>query len=305
MRKLIKGWLALTLVLLSAPALALSNTEQLKAFNDTALSAYAAGKAEMLAKRGPVILAGADLILLAHGRETHADYTPPAYTNQKSIAHLALGTIVVLEAFLDDPAGQAPKWRPHLEAMLAQARAMEPIVGTLGLDGAGEARAKFILQRGGAFIQATLDAGTFSRAGLEGVARELAPVLLASAASAARAQIDAMHAAVQGWRAQMTPEEWSSVRVFVLGPRMPRADNLQFKYFRFALGDAAVDTRLIYAENVFDADGALSLLGTILTDRALAKITFDDEMRMDRDLLGDAAEAYLLKLFGKLGTPAP
>lgn len=295
----------LALLVLTTPAFALSNAELLQSFNDTARAAYAAGKAEMLAKKGPVIIVGRDLALLTQGREVHADYTPASYTTQKTISHLALGTIALLEAFADDPAGTADKWRPHLEKLQAQVKAMDPIVGTLGLDEDGVARAKFVLARGSAFIAATLAAGSYSPDGLKAMARDLAPILLASAASAARAQIDMIHAVVQGWRAQMSDDEWKRVRVFVLGPRMPRAANLQFSYFRFALGEDAVDTRLIYAENVFDQPGALSLLGTILTDRTLAKITFDDEMRMDRDLLGDAAEAYLLEIFGKLGRARP
>ncbi|MEP9375272.1 hypothetical protein ABLE91_01065 [Aquabacter sp. CN5-332] len=295
----------LGVLLFAQPAFALSNSEQLQAFNTAALAAYAAGKSQMLAKRGPAILVGEDITLLADGKETRVDYIPATYTNQKTVAHLALGAVVVLEAFADDPAANAATWKPHLEKLLAQAQALKPIVGTLGFDDDALARANFVLDKGSAFISSTLAAGTYTRADLQAFARDLTPILLGSATSVAKAQIDGLHRVVEEWRAQMSPEEWAKVRVVVLGPHMPRDGNILVNYFRFAFGKDEAEKRVTYAENVFDKAGGLNLLGTILTDRRMAKLVFDDEMRMDRDLLSDAAQAYLLEKFGKLGKSRP
>ena len=45
----------------------------------------------------------------------------------------------------------------------------------------------------------------------------------------------------------------------------------------------------------------LALLATIVTDRSAGVAFFGDETRLERDLLSDAAKAYLLRLFGRLG----
>jgi hypothetical protein len=297
--------LGLFLLLLGGPAHALSNEEQLKALNDTARAVYAAGKAETLSHRGPIIIVGSDIVLMANGSETRANYTPDSYTSLKTMSHIALGTVGLLQAYLDDPAGGASKWRPYLEKLEVQTKAVEPILDTLGLGDDALARDRFIVQHLLAFMDSVLQKGSYTREELTAAGHEVAPFLLANAAAAARDQIDLLDSIVQKWRAGMTPDEWNNIRVFVLGPRMPRNGYLQFNYFRFLMGDDAVDKRLIYGENIFDDDGAIALLGTILTDRSIAAIVFDDEMRMDRDFLADGAQAYLMERFGKLGKATP
>jgi hypothetical protein len=89
----------------------------------------------------------------------------------------------------------------------------------------------------------------------------------------------------------------------VLGPRPPRPGNLQLEYFAYALGRDAIDRRLIYAEGVFDVDGGLQLLATLLADRAAGRDLFAEERRLERDMMADGAQAHLLRLFGKVGDP--
>jgi hypothetical protein len=55
--------------------------------------------------------------------------------------------------------------------------------------------------------------------------------------------------------------------------------------------------RLIYAEGLTTRDAALQLLGTIVTDRGAGIFFFDDEMRMDRDVMADGATKHLRELF--------
>ena len=54
--------------------------------------------------------------------------------------------------------------------------------------------------------------------------------------------------------------------------------------------------RLIFAESVFSVDPAVTLLGTILTDRVAADAFFGDQLRMERDLLSDAAARIVERL---------
>ena len=53
---------------------------------------------------------------------------------------------------------------------------------------------------------------------------------------------------------------------------------------------------LIYAEALWDEARARDLLGTHLLDTAVGEAFFGDDGRMHRDLLADAAAAYLERL---------
>jgi hypothetical protein len=97
----------------------------------------------------------------------------------------------------------------------------------------------------------------------------------------------------------MGEETWKTMPVVVLGIRQARPDNLQFGYFQRALGHDTEKLRLVYAESMFDASAATRLMGTILLDRGLSDAFFGDPMRMERDLLGDAANEWLDATFGR------
>ena len=88
----------------------------------------------------------------------------------------------------------------------------------------------------------------------------------------------------------------------MLGPKTPRPGNVQLEYFAYALGRDAVDKRLVYAEGVFDVDGGLQVLATLVADRAAGRDVFDEEGRLERDFMADGAQAHLLRLFGKTGS---
>ena len=270
--------------------------------NKAARAAYAVGKAENLARTSPVILVENDLIFIRDGARTTVPYLPPLYTVLKSVSHIALGTVVLLQAYADRP-DTTDRWRGPLTELRDKVRAARPLFAQSGLEGAALARNAAHADAMLAFIDGVLARGRVTAAEVDAVARDAAPVLLANGADAARIQLDALHDKVQAWRATLVPGEWETTRVMVLGPRMPREGNLQFEYFVYAMGRDAVDRRLIYAETIFDPQGEYGLLGTVVTDRRLSKAVFGDEMRMDRDFMADGAQAHLLEMFGKLGTP--
>ena len=136
MRRSIVPALIAGLLLAAAPhAQAFSDpNEALAALNAAARVAYAAGKAKQLERVGPVILVGSEITFIRSGTETNASYTPPLYTLLKSISHLSLGTIVVLQPFAG-ALGTSAEWRPHLQAMREQAVLVEPQLEALGLSG--------------------------------------------------------------------------------------------------------------------------------------------------------------------------
>lgn len=291
--------LAAALILVSSPAFAQTPQDALGQLNVSARAAYADGRAVLLARTSPVIVVAFDeLILLRDGKESRETFTPPLYHRLKSVSHLPLGLVTLL--LPETPGTRDGAWRQRLAELRERAVAADAAIDGFGFTPAQKERQRRIIADSLRFIDGVLAAGTPSPAALDGFARAAGPALLANAADAGRAQLDALHALVQRHKRAMTAEEWSRLYVLVLGAKLPREGNVQYEYFIAALGRGA-ERRVIYAESIFDKDRAMALLGTIVADRQVGVAFFDDDTRMERDLLADAATAHLLRLFGKLG----
>jgi hypothetical protein len=298
--------LGIALVALAAVAPASAAVAQpgvpdfLAELNRAALGAYHEGRQALLEGTSPIIVVTPDeLVLRRGGVETRERFTPPRYHQLKSIAHLALGIHGALRPSVGGPVDRTLRARVAVlrdAAGLAAGRLEE-----LGLTADSLERQRRFLGASLALLDRLAAAAVVDGADVEEYGRTVAPWLLASAAEAARLQLDGLHSVVQQWRAAMTPEEWLRLYVVVLGPKTPRPGNLQFEYFAYALGREAVDRRLIYAEGVFDVAGGLQLLATLLADRAAGRDLFAEERRLERDMMADGAQAHLLRLFGKTG----
>jgi len=77
-----------------------------------------------------------------------------------------------------------------------------------------------------------------------------------------------------------------------VGSQMPRRGNLDVQYFAHLLGLKGEGPRLTYAEALWEEPAALRLLATRLVDKEVGRMFFDDDQRMFRDLLADAAAEY-------------
>jgi hypothetical protein len=214
------------------------------------------------------------------------------------MSHTVLGFYGAAALALADPKSD---WADAFRTLRGRASAVLPQLAALSFAGDRLERQTRLLRAAIDFADRMFAAGAVTQEALTAYARQQAPLVLANATEAAAAQLDGLNALVQTWRAEMGEAEWQRLYVVVLGPRMPRAGNLQFQYFVNALGVPAVDQRLFYAEGILDVKGGLDLLATIVTDRELSATVFADRLRMDRDLLADGAEAHLLTMFGRLG----
>jgi len=299
MRAFFARALLAALIAISASATAQTPQDALGQLNVAGRAAYADGRAVLLARTSPVIVVAFDgLILLRDGKETNDSFTPPIYHRLKSVAHLPLGLVTLL--LPETPGARDGAWRQRMTELRERAVAADAAIDGFGFSPAQKTRQRGILAESLRFIDGVLATGVPNPAALDGFARSIGPALLANATDAGRAQLDALHALVQRYKREMTQEEWNRLYVLVLGAKLPRVGNVQYEYFIYALGHGA-ERRVIYAESIFDKDKALALLGTIVADRRVGVSFFDDDTRMERDLLADAAKAHLLRLFGKLG----
>jgi len=299
-RALLLVGLTMTVALLPAPLhsdppAAEAKADPLVALNKAFRLAYAQARQEVVARTQPVILvSGDDLILLRRGKRTEVKVTPDSYHTLKAIAHVPLALHVLLlhvtDKELDD------KKLVELRGYREKLQAVAPTLAERGFSPETLARQQKILAGSQRLLDGVLAAKRLSTADLLAFTREQGPLVLASAAEAARSQLDGLHKQVSAWQAELTPDEWRQLRVVIMGSALPRVGNLAKQYFSRLLGEPGEGLRIIYAEAIFDEARALSLLGTNLLDREVGVAFFDDEKRMHRDLLADAATAYLKEM---------
>lgn len=295
-------WIAIALLLAGCAAepaqLPQPPPDPLVEMNKVVRENYRASRAVMLARTSPVIVvAFDDAMLMREGREpVTANFTPPLFHRYKEIAHIPFGVHVTLAPYVGRPSETA--WRVPLQRLLDHVVAAEAALGTVGIPEAHMARERRVVADSIAYMRRVLADGTVDAAGLRAYSRRMAPLVLAGADDASALQIDGLHAIVARWRAELSAGEWARLHVLVLGPKAPREGNLAMQYFERVLGKRETGHRLIYSENIFARDAALTQLGGLVMDRTVARDFFTEEMRMDRDLLSDGARKRLDQVFG-------
>jgi hypothetical protein len=268
--------------------------------DQAALGAYHESRQLLLARTSPIIVvSGDELILRRNGAETRERFTPPRYHQLKSIAHLGLGIHAAVRPRVGEPVDQPILAR--LAVLREKAATAAGRLDELGLAPDSLARQQRFLAASLALLDRLAAAPVVDGKAVEEYGRAVAPLLLASAAEAARLQLDGLHSVVRQWRQTLSPEEWQRLHVVVLGPKTPRPGNVRLEYFAYALGRDAIDRRLIYAEGIPDVEDGLQVLAGLLADRAAGRDLFAEERRLERDMMADGAQAYLLRLFGKTG----
>lgn len=255
-------------------------------------SMYSGGRAATMSRLGPVIIVELDqLILIRDGKRMAANAIPSLYHRLKSVSHVPLAIYVSLA-----PYGNTPLDEPRIN----QLKSFKASIATVeaSLDGAGFGkepleRCRSLLKQCSAFLDEVLRKGKYELADLKALTRTAGPIVLANARDAAQAQIDAYHVQVSKWRHELSAEEWSRLRVLVLGPQMPRKHNVAVQYFAKLMGIPGESRRLVYAEELSGEPQGLNLLATHQLDSELSEAFFGDKDRMEIDLLGNAAAVYL------------
>jgi hypothetical protein len=286
----------LVALLLLPALLAASPGDPLATLNQEFRTIYAGNRTRLLAGTRPLIVYDSEkLTLLRESGRAEADVQPERYRTLRTVSHVPLAVYLLLagtDGELDDKClAEVRRYR----ALIPPAR--DGLAKT-DLAPAVRERQQDLLEESLAFLDGVLARKRAKRDELLAFVRKVKPRVMENVAEAARAQIDALHAQVQAWKKQMTADEWRNLRVVVQGTHMPRADNVGMQYFAWALGGAVDERRLIYTEGIFDEERSLNVLGTSLQDSGIAEAFFDDPLRMHRDLLGDAARAYLKQLAG-------
>jgi len=248
-------------------------------------------------KRKGLLIAFDDQLQLYHsGREVQIfeGMQPLAYHKLKSNGHIPMA----LFCMLSGAANGNPLPEPKLHELATYAKAVKS--GADDLDLSEEIREGKLLRpvhlydNALAFIETVLAARCVSRDQLATFARDVEDDINIALAAAARSQLDACHDCVMRIRGEiLSAEEWSELRVLVLGPYMARQGDLYLQYFAKVLNTPEQgDRRLVYFEGD-DVDAALERLGTAILDTHASQAIFTDRDRLHRDVLADETTRYL------------
>ncbi|MCO6435721.1 MAG: hypothetical protein J5J06_01375 [Phycisphaerae bacterium] len=125
--------------------------------------------------------------------------------------------------------------------------------------------------------------------------------MMALADRAGEAQVESLHSAMQTFRKKLTDEEWKRLRVLIIGPRQPRQDYAATQYFAALFNESGntpypgESKRLFYVESPFiDRDDnsfehERRTVASMILDRAVSEVFFDDPNRMSIDIAADGA----------------
>lgn len=285
-----------TVVAAQAQNAAAPAPDPLAAANTAARAEYARARADMLARTGPVIVVyeGDKAALLRNGSRVERRFVPASDADLKAVGHVPLGVFAALHAIGDGPiADDRAASLSRFRAAVVEARGA---LDARGFAPESLARQRRILDASLERLDASLATRRASRTEATEFARRMGPLVLANVAEAARAQLDGLHAAVSAWRREMAPEEWRRLHVVVIGVHMAREDELATQYFLRLLGEPREGGRVVYAEGLWEEQRALDLLGAHVVDGSVGAAFFGSPARMHRDVLGDAARAYLDEL---------
>lgn len=263
--------------------------------NHDFIRAHAVANEIDLATGGPIILLrDEELVLIRNGTESPAQVILPEYQTFKTFAHLPVAIYLML-----NPAGGGRLDAGQLERLDGYRAKLERVGETIeqiGLAGPPLNRQKKMLGASQRFLDKVLRRQQCSTEELYAFTRSMTPMIKANLAGAARSQLDAMHSQVMAWKNDLTAEEWKKLRVSINGAVLARDDNLAKQYFERLLHLEGDGVRLTYMELYFPPTPMLTLLATRSVDRGISIAIFDDPDRMFRDVLADAAAAYIKKM---------
>lgn len=282
-----------TLIFIALALAPLAAQSSLSALNKAFRDEYSRAKKEALVHGGPVLLVDGDrMLMLRHNQQTaEAIVRPNLYHHLKAMSHIPLALYVMLKPGSDEPLA-ADRIEVLKRFRILVAAASTELTEAI-FPGGLLARQKGILDGSLQLLNGAIQDRRLSQIRLATFIKDMRPQVLANATDAAGAQLERLQATVSQWRGTLSPEEWQSLHVVIIGAHMPREGEVSWQYFSRLLGESTEGGRIVYAESLWSATDAMDLLATHLVDTAAAEAFFDEPHRLHRDLLADAARIWL------------
>lgn len=267
--------------------------QSLLMLNNATLSAYAKAKNKEFNTLDPIMIAIEDhLAFYYRGKRQQYSIIPQEYTQLKTYSQLTLGIFALYHKVKVLPTKDLQGYRSKIiEA--------QKVLSHTSLTAAQQQRQKQIIQHTLSLIDSSLHDGKINVANFYTYFSKAMPLIWQNVNEAAIAQLRLVDQQVLTIKKNMTEAEWKSLKVVVVGPHLPRKDNLLMQYFASLLQVNPNNDRLVYGEALSTEQQALDLMARVSLDTTLGEIVFNDKFRMYRDLLGDPAKTYLHQLFSK------
>ena len=257
---------------------------------ETQLERLNSGYRALYREHGQEVLEALPLVLVVQNhtitavRGSHRRLYPvplQRYNEARAIVHAALGFHGLMNRLAAEPADANWTRAEHFLRDLEQTRAL---VNRSTLSSMEQKHALEILGVLRDASQEALAARAVTGATVSASLKHIEPMLSALSTSVGRAHAQAMLAVLERVQEDATEQEWKQVMVVVTGPMTPRRNNLETAIVASAIGPEHLGRRIFYAENIFDVDGALSYLRTLVVDSELSTNVFGVPQRMWEDL---------------------
>ena len=277
--------------------------ERIAALDARFVEIYEATRKRLLdrQKERALILVNEDYMLLYHrGRapQVVTGLRPPLYDKLKTSSHVPLAIYCLLidhaELGADLPPDIVQALRDYREELARTANDLDTTQDSK--DGLLPRRVG-IAERAAAFLDRTIGEGRVSPDDFRDFCRGIIADINAGFAASTKVQLDTCHRHMMRLKEEvLSPEEWASLHVVIMGPHMAHRDNNILQYFsRLLHTPKYADQRVVYYEGD-DVDGAFALMGTAILDRQASHQIFENDARLHRDVLADATKTYLDEL---------
>jgi hypothetical protein len=269
--------------------------DPLVTLNNAFRAEYSRARAQALSKIGPLIMIeGANAVLVQNGTRTEAEILPPIFQALKAVAHIPFAVFLMFDQ---------SDFQPLSDARVSELRDYRKLIvdagetlSTRGFSDAQLLRQQKIIGESLAFLDGAIEERQVTRKEVDDFAKRMSPILLANVDEATKVELDALHFHVLEWRHKLSQDEWQKLHVLIMSAHMPRDREVTVQYFERALNEPFEGRRIVYAEGLYEEPKAMDLLGTHILDGSAGEAFFGDFMRMHRDLLSDAAAAYIKTL---------
>lgn len=263
--------------------------------NQQLLTNYSLAKQELHKKLGPLVLCMDSSLTLINGKKREKiPFIKQHYTGLKEVAHITLGTFVLLvnhtdENLSDDSLAKLREYKSSIE------KASPEVSTTEGLVASDDARQKALITKTLTFLDKVIKEKRVTAAALQSYVRSTSVPDLENAYIAVASQMTSMDKAMAKWRKELTQQEWDNMYVFIATAHMPRQQLIAYQYFAKLLHQSQEGDRVIVGENpgTTTEEQGIDLVLTHILDRKIAVQFFNDPWRMHRDLLSDAGKKWL------------
>jgi hypothetical protein len=252
-----------------------------------------------------VVLIGDDATLLCDGKEQREQVIPARYHELKALAHLAFGVQLTLMANGSGRLTELTANELHQKRVqIRQAQVAANMASSTPTVTIAKAPAE-LLCRARTLIDRVLEEGAVDFERLYEQIRALASHALETAQLAVCVELEQLHALIGRWRNHLGERRWAGLYVVICGAHQPRYREATCQYFGQLLHQpegygAEREDRLVYGEGLCDVNTALDLLARHIVDQRASNLLFGDRRRLQEDLLADAANAEVRKLFPKV-----